>query len=82
LILEVIETNKYDLHLLCSPDIPWEADVLRENPHDRHRLFSLYEKELQHYGFPYIVLSGSEAERLETANEALSNFFSSSINQV
>lgn len=28
-------------YLLCYPDLPWEADPLRENPHDRLRLYRL-----------------------------------------
>lgn len=35
------------LYLLCSPDIPWEADPLRENPQDRWRLFHKYEQWLE-----------------------------------
>ena len=29
-------------YLLCKPDLPWEADPLRENPEDRERLWQIY----------------------------------------
>ena len=57
----------YDLWLLCSPDIPWEPDPLRENPHDRDRLFALWERELKALGFPYTIIEGSEEQRMRAA---------------
>jgi nicotinamide riboside kinase len=57
----------HDLWLLCSPDLPWEADPLRENPHDRHRLFELYYEILTRDGRPFRVISGTGTERLEMA---------------
>jgi nicotinamide riboside kinase len=32
------ETYDFDLYLVCQPDLPWEADPLRENEEDRDRL--------------------------------------------
>jgi len=37
-VLNKLKTFKPALVLLCQPDIPWEADPLRENPKDRDRL--------------------------------------------
>lgn len=55
-------------YFLCSPEaIKWEDDPLRENPHDRERLFKIYEKELQFYKKKYHILRGSLVERLEEA---------------
>jgi len=45
-ILNKLDAFTPDLVLLCTPDIPWEADALRENPQDRDRLFEIYQKEL------------------------------------
>ena len=64
-ILEQLEGQPADLYLLCRPDMPWEPDPLRENRNDRSILFERYQKELEHYGFPYIILSGSLSQRLE-----------------
>jgi len=54
-------------YILCSPDIPWEKDPLRENPSDRDRLFTLYEALLKKNSSTYLTVSGSEKERLEAA---------------
>lgn len=52
------------IYFLCLPDVPWEADPLRENPNDRHQLFAFYQKELDRLGRRYIVISGSVEQRL------------------
>lgn len=57
----------YDHWFLCRPDIPWESDPLRENPHDRDRLFKVYEHTLRSMQKPFTVLEGSHDKRLRTA---------------
>tara|TARA_R110002050_G_scaffold286088_1_gene436066 strand:- start:3337 stop:3855 length:519 start_codon:yes stop_codon:yes gene_type:complete len=47
LIVDLYQKSNYDLVLLCKPNIPWEPDVLRENPTDRDRLFRIYHSELK-----------------------------------
>lgn len=69
-VLEKLEENPYDYYLLCAPDLPWEADPLRENPNMREELFERYKKELRDYGVGYSVISGTEG-RLEKAIEVL-----------
>lgn len=66
-IERLVRELKYDLRLLCRPDIPWEPDPLRENPHDRDRLFEVWERELKAYGFPYVVIEGKHQERVRKA---------------
>jgi nicotinamide riboside kinase len=57
-----------NLYLLCSPEgIAWEADPLRENAHDRARLFTIYEENLIFYQKNYQILRGSIGERFEAA---------------
>lgn len=57
-ILEQIEQQKSKnrLYLLCNPDIPWEADPLRENPSNRVELFEIYKKELEDLGHDYFIV--------------------------
>ena len=57
-ILEQIEQQKSKnrIYLLCKPDIPWEADPLRENPSNRAELFKIYKKELEYLGHDYFVV--------------------------
>jgi len=70
-ILEKLKSSTYDLFLLCRPDIPWVFDPLRENPLDREALFTLYQKELQALGYPYVEINGHGEERLTKALTAL-----------
>lgn len=57
----------YDWRLLCRPDIPWEPDPLRENPHDRDRLFEVWMNELRSRGLPFTVIEGDRAQRMDMA---------------
>jgi nicotinamide riboside kinase len=70
-IVQCTEQRPYALWLLSSPDMPWEFDPLRENPHDRDRLFAVYERTLRALGKPYIVLQGPPERRLEEATAAV-----------
>lgn len=62
-----------DHFLLCKPDIPWEPDPLRENPHDRDRLFDIYEQYLKKAGHNYTIIEGSYDERLSLALFCIKN---------
>jgi nicotinamide riboside kinase len=57
-------------YLVCYPDIPWEADLLRENPHDRLRLFDRYIKTLEFLERPYEVVMETALSRYENAVNA------------
>lgn len=68
-ILKQIATRRYDLYFLCDVDLPWVQDGLREypDPSIRHRLFKMYQDILINGGTRWAVVSGSHAERLQTA---------------
>ncbi len=55
------------LYLLAAPDLPWEDDPLRQNPHDREALFDHYKGLMHRDGLPYGIVSGSGQLRLERA---------------
>ena len=61
-ILAQIEKQKSEnrYYLLCSPDIPWQADNQRESPNDRGKLFGIYKKELDNLDQLYFVVEGEE----------------------
>jgi len=59
--------HRYDLTLLCYPDIPWQADPLRENPENREELFQLYKNALDKQGIPFKVVKGMGEARLKNA---------------
>jgi NadR type nicotinamide-nucleotide adenylyltransferase len=70
-VLESIKSNRYGLYLLCDIDLPWEFDPQREHPDLREYFFEWYKRELEAYGFPYAVISGSGRQRTENAISAL-----------
>ena len=74
-ILEQIEKNPYDLYLLCDIDLPWEFDDQREHPNLRPYFFNWYKKELEHYGFPYSIVSGEGVQRIQNAIHIINHFF-------
>ncbi|MFZ1333755.1 MAG: ATP-binding protein [Flavobacteriales bacterium] len=76
-IERLARTVNFDHWLLCKPDIPWEPDPLRENPHDRDRLFDVYELTLKEFGKPYFVVAGNKEQRLEMAATKLDLLFDS-----
>jgi len=72
---EFKQTFDFDLFLLCKPDMPWEADPLRENPEDRNRLFDQYQKALEEDGRSYFIVEGlGETRMVNTLNKILRRF--------
>lgn len=64
-ISTLLASQSFDHYFLCAPDIPWEADPLRENPIDRHYLFEMYLNALQKNKRNFTVLTGSLEKRQE-----------------
>jgi len=62
------------LYLLCYPDVDWEPDPLRENPHDRLALFSDYEQLLMALKLDYYIICGKNS-RLSHSLEIATNYF-------
>ncbi len=60
-----------DLYFLCKPLNRWVPDRLRENPGDRWSLFYLYHKALVDTQKEFIILEGSQADRLQQALKKL-----------
>jgi nicotinamide riboside kinase len=77
-ILDQIAKRKYDGYLLCSPDLPWVKDELREYPDDKNRieLFHLYKDLLINQTTPWSVIEGNDEQRLLTAIAAVENIVS------
>ncbi|HEX2618334.1 MAG TPA: ATP-binding protein [Flavobacteriales bacterium] len=70
-IVQQTHERSYDLWLLCAPDMPWEPDPLREDPHGRDRLFAIYRHTLEQLGKPFIAVRGTHAERMQEATAAI-----------
>ncbi len=59
--------NQYDLYFLTDIDIPWEADDLRDKPHEREEMFHIFKAALHRDNRRFVILSGSREERLSAA---------------
>jgi len=72
-ILEQIAARKYDLYLLCKPDLPWVKDELREYPdlERREQLYGIYKNILENQSTPWVEISGDYTKRLATGIEAV-----------
>lgn len=63
-----LSTHSIDFYLLCDTDIPWEADMVRENGGTRRELLlGLYKKELTDFKCEFGIVRGLEEERLKNA---------------
>ncbi len=49
-ILDEARARLADLYLLCEPDLPWEADGIRDSPTERLQLHSAFRDRLRSWG--------------------------------
>jgi len=68
-VSDLFQKQEFDLYLLCSTDIEWQRDPLREVPdlNERKRIFQMFENELKLKSLPYQIVSGKQGERLKNA---------------
>lgn len=59
--------KQYDLYLLCYPDLVWEQDPLRTNPHNREHIYNLFVKELEKNNCNFRVIKEKGVHRLNNA---------------
>jgi NadR type nicotinamide-nucleotide adenylyltransferase len=71
---DVLTSARRRRYLLTTPDIPWHADPLRENPHDRPELHAQYRRLLDALGVEYVEIRGTPDERLQRASEAVTSW--------
>lgn len=57
------EQQNYDLYLLLLPDLPWEPDPQREDPHRREYLFGLYQVAITSLNVNAVELGGDLEQR-------------------
>ena len=63
---------RFDLVLLCAPDLPWVADGVRENGGpERERLYEQYKLEMQRFGMEWEEIRGSGEDRFHRAEEII-----------
>ena len=73
-LTEQLNSGFFDLYLLCSPDLTWEPDPVREHGEDREFFFDWYKKEIEQTGKPYAIVTGIGKKRLKNALDALKGF--------
>jgi NadR type nicotinamide-nucleotide adenylyltransferase len=78
-ILKCYDEQQFDYYFLCRPDIPWEEDDLRENPHDRHELFVRYRNELEMRNRNFSILEGSVKSRVDFCSQKINQLINASI---
>ena len=60
-----------ELYLLLKPDVPWEADGVRDRGQQRAEMHALFLAKLTEMGLRYVELSGEGEERLAAAIKAI-----------
>lgn len=71
---EWIGLQQVDFYLLCSPDLPWESDELRESKDDRDELFKIYLENVMDTGVPFAIIEGVGDSRNVEASNIVSSF--------
>jgi len=66
-----MKSNYYDLYLLCTPDLPWEPDSVREHGNDREFFFEWYRREIEQTNKPYVIIDKTGFQRTQKAINAL-----------
>lgn len=72
-INNIVNSQHFDLYLLCDTDLEWAFDPMRENPNlnERKAIFALYLKALDELGANYRIISGTGQARTNKAIEAI-----------
>lgn len=74
-IEQMITDHPYDYYLLTANDLPWEFDVLRENPGKGDFFFAWYKRILDSFNLSYGIVNGTGDNRLRNAIKLIDNFF-------
>ena len=76
-ILKQVAQRKYDFYLLCSIDLPWESDGLREYPdlEFRKKLFNMYKDIVINSNTMWAEITGTDTQRLQTAISILNTVY-------
>ncbi|WP_035726785.1 AAA family ATPase [Eisenibacter elegans] len=69
-----LKKQTYSLYLLMDVDLPWEPDPLREHPQLRAYFFEIYQQTLKLYHKNYVIISGTQTQRMDNAIAEIDNF--------
>ena len=73
-VQDKLQHHRYDFYLLMDIDLPWQEDPLRDFPNLREHFMQIWHKELIALNASYVVISGSDDQRLENAIRAVDQF--------
>jgi len=72
-----VEKNTANFYFLTYIDTPWEADGIRDLPQKREAAFLEFQRTLQIYNQPYVLLKGNKETRflkaVDTIDKLLKN---------
>ena len=68
---DALRAQRPDAYLLCRPDLPWEYDPLREDPHRRQELFTRLRGILDETGARVVEVAGFDDAREAEATASL-----------
>lgn len=69
----IIQHVKHRVYLLCSPNIPYQYDPLREDENRRFELFDIYKTELGKVNANFYVIEGSKKQRINLSLKYLNS---------
>ncbi len=81
-IEKMIDDHRYDLFLLTTPDISFQPDSVRENPHRREFFYNRYKDEIEKRNFSYEIIEGKGDLRLSNALNAIAKHFPEKLKHV
>lgn len=70
-IEECARARRADLYLLLHPDVPWNADGVRDRPAQRDEVHALFERVLQALGAHVVAIRGDWSARRAAAQSAV-----------
>ncbi|WP_448517934.1 AAA family ATPase [Rhodoflexus sp.] len=69
-----IHKRQYDAYLLMEPNVPWQADGLRDRPHERDLMLEIFKNALHLYSCNYTHIHATGEGRLQEALAALESW--------
>ncbi|WP_338764736.1 ATP-binding protein [Massilia sp. METH4] len=69
---ELVTARRYDVTLVCAPDIPWKPDGLQREPEDQSAAVNaILAEELAARAIPHVRIHGPLEQRLRQVEEVL-----------
>jgi nicotinamide riboside kinase len=73
-VLEANKVNHYDIYFLTDIDVPFEQDLLRDRPHQRHEMLAAFKTALNENNITYTILQGNHEVRILKVMDCLKQY--------